>query len=132
MGKRILNPETVIEIGEDSYMEMDSVQIKGVDSTKRLTTAKLAKGAKLEVMERIMTHGIQTAESRFEVELNGENSSANVVSRSVARESSHQLFVSNVIGNANAALTQSVIRLSWMMPRSARSRRSRQIIRMQR
>ncbi|HIV35246.1 MAG TPA: SufD family Fe-S cluster assembly protein [Candidatus Blautia intestinigallinarum] len=103
MGKRILNPETVIEIGEDSYMEMDSVQIKGVDSTKRLTTAKLAKGAKLEVMERIMTHGIQTAESRFEVELNGENSSANVVSRSVARESSHQLFVSNVIGNAKCS-----------------------------
>lgn len=103
MGKRILNPETVIEIGEDSYMEMDSVQIKGVDSTKRLTTAKLAKGAKLEVMERIMTHGIQTAESRFEVELNGEDSSANVVSRSVARESSHQLFVSNVIGNARCS-----------------------------
>ena len=103
MGKRILNPETVIEIGEDSYMEMDSVQIKGVDSTKRLTTAKLAKGAKLEVMERIMTHGIQTAESRFEVELNGDNSSANVVSRSVARESSHQLFVSNVIGNAKCS-----------------------------
>ena len=103
MGKRILNPETVIETGEDSYMEMDSVQIKGVDSTKRLTTAKLAKGAKLEVMERIMTHGIQTAESRFEVELNGENSSANVVSRSVARESSHQLFVSNVIGNAKCS-----------------------------
>ena len=103
MGKRILNPETVIEIGEDSYMEMDSVQIKGVDSTKRLTTAKLAKGAKLEVMERIMTHGIQTAESRFEVELNGENSSANVVSRSVARESSYQLFVSNVIGNAKCS-----------------------------
>ena len=103
MGKRILNPETVIEIGEDSYMEMDSVQIKRVDSTKRLTTAKLAKGAKLEVMERIMTHGIQTAESRFEVELNGGDSSANVVSRSVARESSHQLFVSNVIGNAKCS-----------------------------
>ncbi len=103
MGKRILNPETVIEIGEDSYMEMDSVQIKGVDSTKRMTTAKLAKGAKLEVMERIMTHGVQTAESRFEVELNGENASANVVSRSVARESSHQLFVSNVIGNAKCS-----------------------------
>ncbi len=103
MGKRILNPETVVEIGEDSYMEMDSVQIKGVDSTKRLTTAKLAKGAKLEVMERIMTHGVQTAESRFEVELNGEDSSANVVSRSVAREASHQLFVSNVIGNAKCS-----------------------------
>ena len=98
-----VNPETVVEIGEDSYMEMDSVQIKGVDSTKRLTTAKLAKGAKLEVMERIMTHGVQTAESRFEVELNGEDSSANVVSRSVAREASHQLFVSNVIGNAKCS-----------------------------
>lgn len=103
MGKRILNPQTLVEIGEDSYMEMDSVQIKGVDSTKRMTQAKLAKGAKLEVMERIMTHGIQTAESHFEVAMNGEGSSANVVSRSVAREASHQLFTSNVIGNAKCS-----------------------------
>ena len=66
MGKRIMNPETVVELGEDSYMEMDTVQIKGVDSTKRLTQAKLAKGAKLEVMERLMTHGAQRADSHFD------------------------------------------------------------------
>ena len=100
MGKRIMNPETVVELGEDSYMEMDTVQIKGVDSTKRLTQAKLAKGAKLEVMERLMTHGAQRADSHFDVEMNGEGSSANVVSRSVARDSSYQMFSSNIIGNA--------------------------------
>ena len=100
MGKRIMNPETVVELGEDSYMEMDTVQIKGVDSTKRLTQAKLAKGAKLEVMERLMTHGAQRADSHFDVEMNGEGSSANVVSRSVARDSSYQMFSSIIIGNA--------------------------------
>ena len=100
MGKRIMNPETVVELGKDSYMEMDTVQIKGVDSTKRLTQAKLAEGAKLEVMERLMTHGAQRAESHFDVEMNGAGSSANVVSRSVARNSSYQMFSSNIIGNA--------------------------------
>ena len=100
MGKRIMNPETVVELGEDSYMEMDTVQIKGVDSTKRLTQAKLAKGAKLEVMERLMTHGAQRADSHFDVEMIGEGSSANVVSRSVARDYSYQMLSSNIIGNA--------------------------------
>lgn len=99
MGKRIMNPETIVKMEEDSYMEMDTVQIKGVDSTVRKTHASLEKGAKLVVMERLMTHGKQHAESYFDVELNGQGSAANVVSRSVARDSSYQKFVSTLYGN---------------------------------
>lgn len=99
-GERILNPETILHLEEDAYMEMDSVQIKGVDSTVRVTKADLKEGATLVVKEKIMTHGAQTAETNFEVELNGEGASAKVVSRSVARDSSKQIFLSNVYGNA--------------------------------
>ncbi|WP_130863641.1 SufB/SufD family protein [Bacilliculturomica massiliensis] len=99
-GERIMNPKTVVEIAENGYMEMDTVQIKGVDSTDRLTEAKLAEGASLVVMERLMTHGDQDARSEFAVELDGEGSSANIVSRSVARDRSRQLFVSKINGNA--------------------------------
>ena len=98
-GKRIMNPKTVVELGEDAYMEMDSVQIKGVDSTVRETDAVLDKGARFVVTERLMTHGQQDARSEFSVDLNGEGSSANVVSRSVAREDSRQVFVSKIHGN---------------------------------
>lgn len=70
-GQRIMNPETIIEVGENSVMEMDTVQIKGVDSTKRMTRAKLLEGASLKVMERLMTHGTQDAESRFIVDMDG-------------------------------------------------------------
>ena len=98
-GERILNPTTVVEIEEGGYMEMDTVQIKGVDSTKRTTRAKLSDGAKLIIREKIMTHGKQTAETDFEVDLNGVDSSADVVSRSVARDTSHKLFLSKINGN---------------------------------
>lgn len=99
-GERIMNPQTIIEMDKNSYMEMDTAQIKGVDSTKRLTTAKLAEGATLTVMERLMTHGKQYAESEFEVDLNGEDSGAHIVSRSVARDASSQIFISKIHGNA--------------------------------
>ena len=87
-GKRILNPGTEVYIQEGAYMEMDTVQIKGVDSTVRDTKAELAKGARLVVRERLMTHGDQNAVSNYVVELNGEGASADVVSRSVARDTS--------------------------------------------
>lgn len=99
-GKRIMNPETVVEIGKNGYMEMDTAQIKGVDSTKRLTTAKLEDGATLMVMERLMTHGQQDAVSEFEVNLDGEESGAHIVSRSVAKDASSQTFISKIHGNA--------------------------------
>lgn len=98
-GKRILNPTTVIHIEEGGYMEMDSVQIKGVDSTLRETKADLAADASLVIHEKIMTHGTQVAETDFLVDMNGEGSSANVVSRSVAKQESKQIFRSRINGN---------------------------------
>jgi len=99
-GKRILNPGTEVYMAEDSYMEMEMVQIKGVDDTVRTTTAELDAGAKLVVRERLMTHGEQNAVSTYVVTLNGENASADVVSRSVARDHSYQKFDAKIIGNA--------------------------------
>lgn len=98
-GERIMNPLTEIYLEEDSFMEMDTVQIRGVDSTNRGNKAHLAAGSRLVVMERLMTHGQQHAESHFDVQLDGEDCSANVVSRSVARDNSYQLFVSHICGN---------------------------------
>lgn len=100
LGKRILNPGTEVYMEEGSTMEMEMVQIKGVDSTDRKTIAKLAAGAKLLVRERLMTHGEQTAVSDYVVELNGEGANADVVSRSVAKDNSYQKFDSKIIGNA--------------------------------
>ena len=102
-GSRIMNPETVVELSENSFLEMETVQIKGVDSTKRSTRAKLADGARLVVTEKLMTHGSQTAETSFQVDLDGEGSSANIISRSVARDSSRQLFLSKINGNNRCA-----------------------------
>lgn len=102
-GERILNPETIVEMDENSYMEMDTVQIKGVDSTVRVTKAKLGAGATLIVKEKIMTHGKQYAETKFYVDLDGEDSSANVISRSVAKGQSQQIFYSQINGNNKCA-----------------------------
>ncbi len=99
-GKRILNPGTEVYQEEDSTVEMEMVQIKGVDDTKRTTTAELAAGAKLVVRERLMTHGNQRAISSYVVNLNGEGATADVVSRSVARDDSYQKFDAKIIGNA--------------------------------
>ena len=99
-GKRILNPVTEVYMEENSSMEMEMVQIKGVDSTVRTTKAELAAGASLVVRERLMTHGEQRAESIYLTELNGEGSSADVVSRSVAKDKSYQRFDSRITGNA--------------------------------
>ena len=99
-GKRILNPGTNVHMDEDSFMEMEMVQIKGVDNTERVTTADLKAGAKLVVRERLMTHGDQDAVSDYVVTLDGEGASADVVSRSVARDNSHQTFNARITGNA--------------------------------
>lgn len=98
-GERILNPTTVVHVEEGGYMEMETVQIKGVDSTIRNTEADLKAGASLVIREKIMTHGAQTAETNFTVDLDGVDSSANVVSRSVAKETSKQIFNSHINGN---------------------------------
>ncbi len=98
-GERVLNPTTEVTLGEGSTMEMDTLQIKGVDSTVRTTRAKLASGSTLVIHEKIMTHGKQTAKTDFTVDMDGEDSHASVVSRSVARDSSHQVFLSKINGN---------------------------------
>ena len=102
-GKRILNPGTEVYMEENSYMEMEMVQIEGVDSTNRTNSAELAAGAKLIVRERLLTHGSQNAESTYIVNLNGEDSSADVVSRSVAKDTSRQTFNSKIVGNAKCS-----------------------------
>ena len=99
-GKRIMNPRTEVHVGEGSSVEMEMVQIKGVDDTKRETFVSLEAGARLVVHERLMTHDEQRAESGYTVELNGPDSSADVVSRSVARDRSWQLYRSRIVGNA--------------------------------
>jgi len=88
---------------EGSYLEMESVQIKGVDSTVRSTVANLASNASIVIKERLLTHGSQRADSTIEVNLNGTDASANVLSRSVAREESTQKFISIINGNSRCA-----------------------------
>lgn len=99
-GKRILNPVTEAYLEDGATMEMEMVQIRGVDDTERKTVAKLKENAKLIVRERLMTHESQRAISVYEVELNGDGSSADVVSRSVAKGESFQKFDATIIGNA--------------------------------
>ena len=100
LGQRILNPQTEVYMEEGSSMEMEMVQIKGVDSTDRATTAKLAADAHLVVRERLMTHGVQKALSTYHVTLEGDGSSADIVSRGVARGSSYQRLDLKITGDA--------------------------------
>ena len=99
-GKRILNPVTEVYLKEGSSIDMESYQIKGVDSTIRETKGVLEKNTNFVVTEKIMTHGDQYAKTIFDVELNGENSSAHVTSRSVAVDNSEQYFLSKIYGNS--------------------------------
>ena len=98
-GMRILNPETIIHLKKGATLEMETVQIKGVDSTIRTTNAVLEDDTNLVISERIMTHGHQTAKTIFNVDLNGKDSSTHVASRSIAKDTSTQEFISNVNGN---------------------------------
>lgn len=98
-GDRVMNPTTVIELGEDSYMELETTQIKGITSTERKTSAKLSDRATLIIKEKVMTHGSQRSLTDFEVDLDGEDCSCNVTSRSVAKDSSTQTLYTNVRGN---------------------------------
>ena len=102
-GHNMMNPTTIIELAEGAGLEMETVQIKGIDSTTRVTRAKLEADASLVIREKIMTHGNQTAVTDFTVEMDGAGSSANVMSRSVAKENSHQKFVSVINGNNRCA-----------------------------
>ena len=102
-GENVMNPTTIVDLGENAYMEMETTQIKGIDSTYRDTQAHLADGATLIIKEKIMTHGHQHAETNFSVDLDGYDSSTNVISRSVAKDHSSQMFNSNIRGNNKCA-----------------------------
>lgn len=102
-GERIMNPGTEVTMEENSHMEMEMVQIKGIDSTFRKTSAKLAAHASLVVKERLLTHGKQKAISEYIVSLDGAGSSANIISRSVAKDESEQTYISEVDGNAECS-----------------------------
>ncbi len=102
-GRNTMNPTTIIELADGASMEMETVQIKGIDSTTRVTRARLRENANLVIKEKIMTHGKQTAVTDFSVDMDGAGSSANVMSRSVAKENSHQKFVSVINGNNRCA-----------------------------
>ena len=99
-GIRTIDPVTEVFLEENAVLEMDTAQIGGVDRTTRKTKAPVAAGAKLLIRERVLTEKEQTADTEFEVELNGEDSSADIVSRSVARDASRQSYVSTIVGNA--------------------------------
>ena len=98
-GERILNPTTLIEIAEGGSMTLETAQIKGVDSAIRKTDAVLSDGATLIIREKIMTHGKQYAETNFHVALNGKDSRARVISRSIAKDDSRQKYISCIDGN---------------------------------
>lgn len=98
-GKNLMNPTTEVTLDEGAYLEMETTQIKGVDSTKRMTKGSVAANATFIVREKLLTHGNQYAETAFEVTLDGENANTHVVSRSVAKENSKQLFTSRIDGN---------------------------------
>ncbi len=99
-GGRIMNPKTEIYLEEGAVLEMESTQIKGIDSTNRETKAVVGKDAKLILKERLLTNGTQVAESHMDAELIGEGSSANLISRSVATDESRIVFYSNIEGKA--------------------------------
>lgn len=99
-GARILNPQTVVHLGKDAYCEMEMVQIRGVDTTLRETAADVGEGAKLVLTERLLTDGGQTATSNVTISLDGAEAVAQVVSRSIAKDTSSQVFHPVVVGNA--------------------------------
>ncbi len=99
-GKRVFNPKTEVHCAEGAIIELEMTQIKGVDSTVRITEVTLDRNATCNVTERLMTHGSQTAQTEITVDLNGDGSHTNVVSRSVARDDSRQTFIAKIRGNA--------------------------------
>ena len=99
-GGRVMNPQTIVYLEEGATLQMDTVQIRGVDSTKRYTKIVCGKGAEAVVTERLLTHGDQVADSDMVIELNGEDAKGRVISRSVGQDKSTQVFRPCVVGNA--------------------------------
>ena len=98
-GKRIMNPQTVVYLEEGASIQLETTQIRGVDSTKRETKVVVGKDAEVVITEKLLTHGEQTAQSDMEVILDGEGASGRVISRSVAQDGSRQIFYPKMTGN---------------------------------
>lgn len=98
-GKRILNPETIIYLEEGASMTLDLSQIGGVDDTKRYSKCEVGKDAELIIQERLLTDGEQNAGTEMDVFLKGDNARTRVISRSVARGHSTQVFYPRVQGD---------------------------------
>ena len=99
-GEKVMNPQTIVYLEEGASIQMDTVQIRGIDSTKRYTKIVCGKGAEAVITERLLTHGHQVADSDMVIELNGEDAKGRVISRSVAQDESSQVFRPCVVGNA--------------------------------
>ena len=99
-GSRVMNPTTIVYLDEGASIQMETVQIRGIDSTVRKTKIVCGKGAEAVITERLLTHGKQHAESDMEIELNGEDARGRVISRSVAQDESKQIFHPVVVGNS--------------------------------
>jgi Fe-S cluster assembly scaffold protein SufB len=99
-GGKVLNPQTIVILAKGASMEMETVQLKGVDSTKRYTKITAGEGATAVITEKLLTHGTQHASSEMDVILNGDGSTARIISRSVAQDSSEQTFYPRLAGNA--------------------------------
>ena len=99
-GGRIMNPQTVVYLEEGATIQMDTTQIRGIDSTKRDTKIVCGPGAEAIITERLLTHGEQTAISDMEIVLDGADAKGRVISRSVAQDDSEQVFYPRMVGNA--------------------------------
>ncbi len=97
-GKRVFNPTTVIRIETEGVAELEMIQIEGVDDTIRPTTAYVGEKASLTILERLLTHGNQKAESDIKIYIEGKGGAAQILSRTIARDSSEQIFRAAMIG----------------------------------
>ncbi len=100
-GGRVMNPQTVVYLEEDAFMEMETTQLRGVDSTKRYTKVTAGAGAEIVITEKLLTHGDQSAQSEMDVILAGQGASGRIVSRSVAQDRSEQVFYPRLVGQAD-------------------------------
>jgi len=97
-GERIMNPQTVVYLEKGATIALETTQLRGVDSTKRYTKVVVGEGAEAVITEKLLTHGRQTAESEMDILLEGQGASTRVISRSVAKDSSQQIFYPRVVG----------------------------------
>ncbi|MGN1095717.1 MAG: SufD family Fe-S cluster assembly protein, partial [Eubacteriales bacterium] len=99
-GAKRINPVTDAYLEEGASLTMDTIQLSGVDTTKRKTSATLASNAKIVVRERLLTDGHESADTDFEITLDGDGAGADIVSRSVAKGESVQKYYSRITGKA--------------------------------